>query len=114
MSAFNKVVVFKKETQAQVFSSGRLLLPGASSKKLLHYIDPVLVNGFYNTTVVHVGINDLLQQDLLARVENLLSNLKSGSRLSKEFVLFASAKPFKIGEKCFLFHHKSSLRSQDI
>ena len=39
---------------------------------------------------------------------------KSDSYLPKEFVLFAFRKPFKNDEKCFLFHLKSSLRSQDI
>ena len=38
--------------------------------------------------------------------------LKSGSHLPKEFVLFG--KPVKNDEKCFLFHLKSSFRSQDI
>ena len=39
--------------------------------------------------------------------------LKLDSNLPKELVLFAS-KPFKNDEKCFLFHRKSSFRSQDI
>ena len=55
------------------------VFPGASSKKLLHYIDPILENGLYNTAVVHIGVNDLLHENSLARVE--LSNIKSGSHL---------------------------------
>ena len=41
-------------------------------------------------------------------------NLKSDSHFPKKIVLFASWKPFKIDEKCFLFHLRSSFRSQDI
>ena len=40
------------------------------------------------------------------------SPLKRDSHLPKEFVLFASMKLYN--EKCFLFHLKRSLRSQDI
>ena len=54
------------------------IFPGANSKELLHYIVPTLENGFYNTAVVHVRVNnDLLQKNSLASVENLLSNLIS-------------------------------------
>ena len=41
-------------------------------------------------------------------------NSKSDSHFPKKIVLFASWKPFKIDEKCFLFHLRSSFRSQDI
>ena len=40
--------------------------------------------------------------------------LKVGLTPSKNFSLFPSLKPCKNDEKCFLFHFKSSLRSQDI
>ena len=40
--------------------------------------------------------------------------LKSDSHLRKFSVLFASKKPFETDEKYFLFHLKSSFRSQDI
>ena len=42
-------------------------------------------------------------------------NINLDSHLPKKFVLFASLKAsFKIDEKCFLCHLKSSFRSQDI
>ena len=46
----------------------------------------------------------------------LLLALKSDSHLPKKinFALFASMKALKNDEKCFLFHLKSSLHSQDI
>ena len=39
-------------------------------------------------------------------------SLKSDSQLPKKTLLFASLKALKNYEKCFLFHLKSSLRSQ--
>ena len=29
--------------------------PGATSKELLHYVDPTLKNGTYCTAIIHVG-----------------------------------------------------------
>ena len=40
--------------------------------------------------------------------------LKSDSHHPKKCVLFVSLQPFKTDEKWFLFHLKSSFRSQDI
>ena len=53
---------------------------GANSKELLHYIDPTLEHGLYNTAVLHVRVNDLLEKNSLASVENLLSNLISAGK----------------------------------
>ena len=47
-------------------------------------------------------------------VEHLRWFLKSDSDLPKKFVYFLKWKVFKNCENCFLFHHKSSFRSQDI
>ena len=34
--------------------------PGATLKELLHYVDHTLKDGIYNTAIIHVGVNDLL------------------------------------------------------
>ena len=45
----------------------------------------------------------------------LKKNLKPGSQLKKEIVLFAlTNKPIKIDEKCFLLHLKNSFGFHDI
>ena len=31
---------------------------GATSKELLHYVDPSLQDGIYNTAIVHVGVSE--------------------------------------------------------
>ena len=31
--------------------------PGATSKELLHYVDPTLKDGINNTGIKHVGVN---------------------------------------------------------
>ena len=37
--------------------------PGATSKELLHYMDPTLKDGIYNTAIIDVGVNDLLNKN---------------------------------------------------
>ena len=37
-----------------------LNFPGASSSEILHYIDAHLEEKLIDTTIVHVGVNDLL------------------------------------------------------
>ena len=34
--------------------------PGVISKELLHYVDPTPKDGIYNTTIIYVGVSDLL------------------------------------------------------
>ena len=45
---------------------------------------------------------------------NRLKELKSDSHPPKKLFYLLQQKPFKNDEKCFLFHRKSSLPSQDI
>ena len=47
--------------------------PGATSKELLHYVDPTLKDGIYNTAIIHVGVNDLLNNKNTKLVKNLES-----------------------------------------
>ena len=51
--------------------------PGATSKELLHYVDPTLKDGIYNTAIIHVGVNDLLNNKNTNKVDELVNNLKS-------------------------------------
>ena len=51
--------------------------PRASSKKLLHYVDPTLKDGIYNTAIIHVGVNDFLNNKNTNKVDELVNNLKS-------------------------------------
>ena len=44
--------------------------PGATSKELLHYVDPTLRDGIYNTAIIHVGVNDLLNNKNTKKVMN--------------------------------------------
>ena len=34
--------------------------PGSNSKEMLHYIEPTLETGFYDSAVLHAGVNDPL------------------------------------------------------
>ena len=51
--------------------------PGATSKELLHYVDPTLKDGINNTAIKHVGVNDLLNNKNSNKVDKLVNNLKS-------------------------------------
>ena len=51
--------------------------PGATSGELLHYMDPTLAEGNYDTAIVHVGINDIINDDGSTKVENLVLNLEN-------------------------------------
>ena len=50
---------------------------GVTSKELLHYVDPTLKDGIYNTAIIHVGVNDLLNNKSTNKVDELVKNLES-------------------------------------
>ena len=54
--------------------------PGVTSKELLHYVDPTLKDGIYNTAIIHVAVNDLLNNKNTNKVEELVNNLKSTAK----------------------------------
>ena len=49
--------------------------PGASSKSLLHYLDVHLEDKNVNTVILHIGVNDLLNDDSPECVNMLMENL---------------------------------------
>ena len=51
-------------------------LPGATLGELLHYIDITLVEGNYDKAIVDVGINNIINNDNLVKVEKLVLNLE--------------------------------------
>ena len=77
----NSIANFDRNTKAKISNSilsERVTFrnfPGPSPGELLHYIDPALAEGNYDTAIVHGGINDIINNDSAAKVENLLLNL---------------------------------------
>ena len=49
--------------------------PGSSSKQMLHYIDAHLEDKSIDTVFLHVGVNDLLNDNSQSNVDNLMSNI---------------------------------------
>ena len=49
--------------------------PGCNSKEMLHYIESTLETGFYDSVLLHVGVNDLLNDKTSSITDNLISNL---------------------------------------
>ena len=51
--------------------------PEATSKKLLHYVDPTLKDWIYITAIIHVEVHNLLNNKNTNKVDELVNNLKS-------------------------------------
>ena len=50
--------------------------PGGTSKELLYYVEPTLKNKKFDDALLHVGVNDLLNDESQDSVQNLMDNLK--------------------------------------
>ena len=50
--------------------------PGASSKDLLHYIDPTLEEQNFEAAIIHIGINDILYDSSLRQINLPLQNIR--------------------------------------
>ena len=48
--------------------------PGCNSKEILHYIEPTSETGFYDSALLHVGVNDLLNNKLPSSTDDIVSN----------------------------------------
>ena len=55
----------------EVFES----FPGCNSKEMLRYIKPTLETGFYDSAILHVGVNDVLNNKSPSSIDDLESNL---------------------------------------
>ena len=51
--------------------------PGATSNEILHYLDVHLTNSSADAVILHVRVNDLLEDNSQLRIENLGNNLRS-------------------------------------
>ena len=51
---------------------------GSGSREILHYVNPTLESGNYDSAILHFGVNNLLQKALSKSdtVENLIENIK--------------------------------------
>ena len=52
-----------------------LNFPWSSSKQMLHYIDIHLEDKSIDTVLLHVGVNDLLNDNSKSNVDNLMSTI---------------------------------------
>ena len=49
--------------------------PGCNGKEMSHCIEPTLETGFHDSAILHVGVNDLLNNKSPSSTDNLVSNL---------------------------------------
>ena len=86
VQSLRKVIIFgdsiPREMRIHEFTSLIKMksFPGVTSKELLHYVDPTLKDGIYNTAIIHVGVNKLLNNKNTNKVEELVNNLKSTAK----------------------------------
>ena len=52
------------------------LFLGWLQKELLHYVDPTLKDWIYDTAIIHVGVNDLLNNKNTNKVGELVNDWK--------------------------------------
>ena len=52
---------------------------------MLHYIEPTLETGFYDSEILHLGVNDLPNDKLPSSNNNLVSNLVNINNKFKPF-----------------------------
>ena len=55
--------------------------PVADSKEILHYVNPTLDSGNYDSATLHFGVNDLLQKTLSKSdtAEDLIENIRKAA-----------------------------------
>ena len=59
--------------------------PGATSKKILHYLDIHMANSSTDMAAVHVGINDLLDDNTHPDIVSFVKNLNSMVQKCNDF-----------------------------
>ena len=50
--------------------------PGATSENLLHYIDTTLQDNSFEVAVIHIGINDIVNNKNSLNTDHILQNIK--------------------------------------
>ena len=59
--------------------------PGATSKDLLHYVDTTLQDNLFEVAVIHIGINDIVNNKNYLNTDHMLENIKNIARKCKRY-----------------------------
>ena len=85
------MISFKRSIKSEfnnTLRSGRARFkhfPGASSKDLLHYIDPTLEEQNFEAVIIHIRINDILYDSSSKQINLLLQNIKEIRKKCKNY-----------------------------
>ena len=85
------MISFKRSIKSELnntLRSGRARFkhfPGASSKDLLHYIDPTLEEQNFEAATIHIRINDILYDSSSKQINLLLQNIKEIRKKCKNY-----------------------------
>ena len=59
--------------------------PGATSKDLLHYVDTTLQDNLFEVALIHIGINDIVNNKKFLNTDHMLENIKNIARKCKKY-----------------------------
>ena len=80
---FNKYIKYDR--------ANLLTFPGATSRHLLHYLDIHLEDRNTETVIIHVGVNDIINENSQSNIEKYISNVEKMLKLrSKENIYIRS------------------------
>ena len=85
MTAFQKGNRIRQFNRYTTKETARLkIFSGATSKELTHYVVPTLQEESLNSTLIHIGINDILKDQSDLNFESLTRNILEISQRCKE------------------------------
>ena len=87
----DSLVNFKRKTKYNINSSlnnrsARFkYFPGATSKDMLHYVDATLQDNLFEVAVIHIGINDIVNNKNSLNTDHVLENIYNVARKCKRY-----------------------------
>ena len=83
--SFNRGIKSESDKTLRSRQSRFKHFPRASSKDLLHYIDPALEEQNFEAAIIHIGINDILYDNSSRQINILLQNIKEIGKKCKNY-----------------------------
>ena len=87
----DSLVNFNRKTKYNInrsLNNGRArfqYFPGVTSKDLLHYVDTTLQDNLFEVAVIHIGINDIVNNKNYLNTDHMLENIKNIARKCKRY-----------------------------
>ena len=82
---FNRKAKYNINSSLNNGSARFKYFPGATSKDLLHYVDATLQDNLFEVAVIHIGINDIVNNKNYLNTDHMLENIKNIARKCKKY-----------------------------